>query len=106
MNSHFELKYLPGGEEFFGGEGVVHTLTRKGYSAECPNMGKLLGNLKFSLPMENQLMGAILDDGENPDDATKAWLLANPGVLDGWLDGVTTVDGKPGLPAVKAHLGL
>lgn len=106
MNSHFELKYLTGGEDFFGGEGVVHTLTRKGYVAECPNMGKLLGNLKFSLPMENSIMAAILDDGAEPDVASKAWLVANPGVLDGWLDGVTTVDGKPGLPAVKAHLGL
>jgi glycine betaine/proline transport system substrate-binding protein len=106
MNSHFELKYLTGGEDFFGGEGVVHTLTRKGYTAECPNMGKLLGNLKFSLPMENSIMAAILDDGAEPDVASKAWLVANPGVLDGWLDGVTTVDGKPGLPAVKAHLGL
>lgn len=106
MNANFELKYLTGGEDFFGAEGVVHTITRKGYSAECPNVGKLLTNLKFTLPMENQIMGAILDDGADPDDATKAWLLANPGVLDGWLDGVTTADGKPGLPAVKAHLGL
>jgi glycine betaine/proline transport system substrate-binding protein len=106
MNSNFDLKYLTGGEDFFGAEGVVHTLTRKGYTTECPNMGKLLGNLKFSMPMENQIMGAILDDGADPAEATKAWLLANPGVLDGWLDGVTTLDGKPGLPAVKAHLGL
>jgi len=27
-------------------------------------------------------------------------------VLQSWLAGVTTVDGKPGLPAVKSALGL
>ena len=27
-------------------------------------------------------------------------------LLDGWLAGVQTLDGKDGLPAVKAHLGL
>jgi glycine betaine/proline transport system substrate-binding protein len=106
MNANFDLKYLPGGEDFFGGEGVVYTTTRKGYAEECPNVGKLLTNLKFSLPMENEIMGKILDDGEDADDASLAWMKANPGVLDGWLDGVTTKDGEPGLPAVKAAFGL
>jgi glycine betaine/proline transport system substrate-binding protein len=106
MNANFDLKYLPGGEDFFGGEGVVYTTTRKGYTEECPNVGKLLTNLKFSLPMENEIMGAILDEGEDADDASLAWMKANPDVLDGWLDGVTTKDGEPGLPAVKSAFGL
>jgi glycine betaine/proline transport system substrate-binding protein len=106
MNANFSLKYLPGGEDFFGGEGVVYTTTRKGYTQECPNVGKLLTNLKFTLPMENEIMGAILDDGEDADDASLAWMKAHPEVLDGWLDGVTTKDGEPGLPAVKSAFGL
>ncbi|AJY45233.1 choline ABC transporter substrate-binding protein [Martelella endophytica] len=106
MNSTYSLKYLTGGEDFFGGEGIVRTVTRKGYVDECPNVGKLLTNLKFTLPMENEMMGAILNDGENEADATKAWIVAHPDVLDGWLDGVTTTSGEPGLPAVKASLGL
>ena len=106
MNANFELKYLPGGEDFFGGEGVVETVTRKGYAAECPNVGKFLANLKFSLPMENAIMGQILDEGADPDAATMAWLKANGAVLDAWLDGVSTKDGAEGLPAVKAALGL
>ncbi|SPF77598.1 choline ABC transporter substrate-binding protein [Pseudoprimorskyibacter insulae] len=106
MNANFSLKYLPGGEDFFGGEGVVHTVTRKGYSEECPNVGKLLANMDFSLEMENQIMGEILDEGADPDEATEAWLKANAGVLDTWLDGVTTKDGGDAVAAVKAHLGM
>jgi glycine betaine/proline transport system substrate-binding protein len=55
--------------------------------------------------MENEVMGAILNDGADPATAAKDWLRANPEVLDSWLEGVTTFDGQPGLDAVKASLG-
>ena len=106
MNATFDLKYLPGGEDFFGGEGVVHTVTRKGFSEECPNLGKLFANMDFTLEMENKIMGEILDDGADPAEATEAWLKENPDVLDSWLDGVTTVDGGDALAAVKSSLGM
>jgi glycine betaine/proline transport system substrate-binding protein len=38
-------------------------------------------------------------------DAAKKWLKAHEDALGPWLDGVTTIDGKPGLDAVKASLG-
>jgi glycine betaine/proline transport system substrate-binding protein len=106
MNANFDLKYLPGGEDFFGGEGVVNTVTRKGYITECPNIGKFLTNLKFTLPMENEIMGKILNDGEDADDASMAWMKANPDLVMSWVDGVTTVDGADGAAAVKEKLGL
>lgn len=107
MNANFELTYLTGGDDFFGpnfGGADVYTNTRKGYSEECPNVGKLLSNLQFTLEMENEIMSAILDDGEDADKAARTWLKANMGVLDGWLKGVTTFDGGNGLAAVKASL--
>ena len=106
MNANFELKYLPGGEDFFGGEGVVNTVTRKGYAAECPNVGTFLTNLKFTLPMENEIMGKILNDGEEADDATMAWMKEHGDLVLSWLDGVTTLDGADGAEAVKAAFGL
>jgi len=106
MNANFDLKYLPGGEDFFGGEGVVHTVTRAGFSEECPNLGTLFSNMDFTLDMENMIMGQILDDGADPADATEAWLKDNVDVLDTWLDGVTTVDGGDAVAAVKGHLGM
>jgi glycine betaine/proline transport system substrate-binding protein len=56
--------------------------------------------------MENEVMGKILFDGEEADKAAEEWLKANPTAWTAWLDGVTTFDGKPGLDAVKASLGL
>ncbi|WP_118137904.1 choline ABC transporter substrate-binding protein [Oceanicella sp. SM1341] len=109
MNANFDMSYLTGGDDYFGpdlGGATVYTNTRAGYVAECPNVGKLLENLKFSLPMENEIMGAILDDGEDPEAAASAWLAANPDTLEPWLDGVTTIDGGDAMAAVKEELGL
>ena len=104
MNSAMELTYLTGGEEWFGAEGSVYTNTRAGYVAECPNTGKLVQNLVFTLQMENDIMGAILNDGADPMDAAKAWLAANPDAIGPWLDGVTTKDGGDAMAAVTAAL--
>lgn len=107
MNTRFKMKYLTGGDEFFGpnyGQATIYTNTRKVYTEECSNVGQLLKNLVFTLDMESTLMGKVLDDKIKPDAAAKAWLKQNPQVLESWLAGVTTVDGKPGLEAVKASL--
>ncbi|HHS89131.1 MAG TPA: choline ABC transporter substrate-binding protein, partial [Rhodobacteraceae bacterium] len=109
MNANFVLTYLSGGDDWFGpdfGGATVYTNTRAGYVDECENVGQLLKNLEFSLAMENEIMGAILDDGEDPQEAAKAWLKAHPEVLEAWLAGVTTKDGGDGLAAVKSELGL
>ena len=107
MNANFALTYLSGGDDFFGpnfGGADVYTNTRKAYTSQCPNVGKLLVNLQFTLAMENEIMGAILDDGQEPDAAATKWLKANKGIIDGWLKGVTTFSGGNGLAAVKAKL--
>ncbi len=107
MNANFKMTYLTGGDDYFGpnlGGAIVATNVRAGYVAECANTGKLLTNLSFSLAMENEIMGAILNDGTDPADAAKAWLAANPTAWEGWLDGVTTNDGGDAKAAVTAAL--
>jgi glycine betaine/proline transport system substrate-binding protein len=109
MNANFDLTYLEGGDDWFGpdfGGATVYTNTRAGFSTECPNLGTFLQNLSFTLPMENEIMGAILNDGTDPRDAATEWLKANPAVLDTWLAGVTTKDGADAVAAARAALGL
>lgn len=109
MNANFKLTYLAGGDDYFGpnfGGAEVYTNVRKGYLADCPNAGKFISNLKFTLAMENEIMGAILDDGEDPKKAAKAWLKAHPDVPVAWLAGVTTFDGGDATAALKKDLGM
>ncbi|PWK60570.1 choline ABC transporter substrate-binding protein [Roseicyclus mahoneyensis] len=109
MNANFDLTYLTGGDDWFGpdlGGATVYTNTRAGYVEACPNVGQLLTNLEFTLAMENEIMGAILNDGADPDAAATAWMTANPETVMAWLDGVTTIDGGDAKAAVSAALGL
>ena len=109
MNANFSMKYLAGGDDVFGpnyGGATVFTNVRAGYLDECPNVGALIKNLRFTLQMENEVMGAILNDGKDAGVAAEEWLKANPAAWEGWLAGVTTFDGQPGLDAAKASLGL
>jgi glycine betaine/proline transport system substrate-binding protein len=105
MNMRFDLKYLSGGDEVFGpnfGGATIYTVTRKGYSAECPNMGRLLANLKFTLRGESEMMAAILDRHEAPEIAATEWLKANPTATKAWLEGVLTFEGRLAVSAL-AH---
>ena len=107
MNKNFKMSYLTGGDDYFGpnlGGATVYTNTRDGYVKECPNTGKFLTNLNFSLDMENAIMGSILDDGSDPAVAAKTWLAGNEPAWKPWLDGVTTKDGKDAVAAVEAAL--
>ncbi|PRY65768.1 glycine betaine/proline transport system substrate-binding protein [Vreelandella songnenensis] len=107
MNTNFDMAYLSGADDYFGpdlGGATVHTNTRAGFVEQCPNIGTLLSNMTFTLEMENQLMGEIMDDGEDPRAAANAYLKDHDDVLQAWLEGVTTKAGEPALPAVRAAL--
>ena len=109
MNAAMDITYLSGGDDVFGpefGGATVYTNTAAGYVEECPEVGALLENLQFSLEMENEIMGAILNDGADPEAAARDWLASNPEVLGTWLEGVSAADGTDGEAAVRAALGL
>lgn len=109
MNKSIDMTYLTGGDDWFGpnlGGATVYTNVPTGYRQTCPNIGKFLENLVFNLDMENEVMTSIIDDKQQPEAAATAWLKSNPKVLETWLAGVTTVDGKEGLAAVRKHLKL
>jgi glycine betaine/proline transport system substrate-binding protein len=106
MNVQMKMSYLAGGDDIFGpnlGEAKVYTAIPPSYEKKCPNVYKLLTNLQYTLDIENQVMGPILKKVK-PNKAAKEYLAKNPAVLDKWLAGVTTLDGKPGLDAVKTAL--
>lgn len=106
MNVQMKMSYLAGGDDVFGpnlGEAKVYTAVTPSFETRCPNAAALIKNLQYSLTMENEVMGPILNKVA-PNKAAKAYLQKNPAALDKWLMGVKTFDGKEGLAAVKASL--
>ena len=98
MNKRYDMRYLTGGDDTFGpdfGGAIIHTVVRKGYLQECPNVGRLLRNLSFTGAMENDLMDGILNRKLAPEESAAVWLRANPQALAPLLEGVTRADGTP-----------
>nr|WP_294978353.1 glycine betaine ABC transporter substrate-binding protein [uncultured Pseudomonas sp.] len=90
MNGRLQVRYLDGGDACFEpnhGGATVFASVRTGYLQECPNVARLLKNLKFDLALEKQRMDALLNARRNPRQAAKAWLQANPQVRGTWLQG-------------------
>ena len=107
MNKLYKIQYLTGGDDTFGpnfGGATVYTNVRAGYTEQCPNVGKFLTNLKFELTAEDAMMDDMLNRDVDASKAAATWLKANKSALVPRLDGVTTFDGKPGLPAVQGKL--
>lgn len=99
------ITYLDGMGDSGFGAATVHTNVRAGYLDECPNAGKFVSNLKFTLSAENKIMDAILK-GADAQAAAMDWLKANPDAIAPWLEGVTTFDGGDAMAAVKAKLAM
>ena len=100
MNTHYHLRYLTGGDDTFGpnyGAATVNTLTRKGYTAQCPNVARLLSNLEFSVDLENEFMDRILTDKLSAAEVGRQWVAKHPPQLAQWLQGVKSFDGQPAL---------
>jgi glycine betaine/proline transport system substrate-binding protein len=98
MNLRFQIQYLAGGDATFGpdfGGATINTVTRSGLTRQCPNLGRLLQNLKFTLRGESEIMAAMLDRHEQPDVAAKEWVGSHADLVGSWLEGVSSFDARP-----------
>ena len=99
-----QITYLTGTEDVFGpndGAATVSTVTAPDYAERCPNANRLLTSLRFTSAQEAELMQPIMDR-KQPAQVARDWIKANPQVVEAWLEGVTTLDGKPANAALVA----
>jgi glycine betaine/proline transport system substrate-binding protein len=104
MNLSMQITYLTGTEDVFGpndGAATVSTVTAPDYAERCPNANRLLTGLRFTSEQEAELMQPIMDR-KQPAQVARDWIKANPKVVEAWLAGVTTFDGKPASAALFA----
>lgn len=102
MNLAIKMRYLQGGDQYFGprmGASQVFTTARRDFASDCPNLARFFGNLVFSVPMENQIMGLILNEQQAPKIAANRWLRDHHAKVRVWLDGVMAYDGTSGQTA-------
>ncbi|KAF0795553.1 MULTISPECIES: ABC transporter permease/substrate binding protein [Streptomyces] len=83
--NEFDLTKLKDPKGAWGEGDEIHTLARKGFSKEFPEVGKWLKDFKMSeeqlTSLEAEIQGA--DKGKE-QDAVRAWLKDQPDALDKW----------------------
>ena len=107
MNNTFKLTYLDGDKEYFGpnfGSASVNTVARRGYKAACPNLGRLFSQIEFDAKLEQAIIADLADKRQTARVSALRHLKSRPELPAVWLAGVTTIDGKDGLAAVRARL--
>ena len=96
MNVNFDISFLSGSDDVFApddGKATVSTLTAPDYGQQCPNVHRLLTNLKFTAAEESEMMIPIMDR-QAPDTVARQWLQQHPERRADWLQGVTRRDGS------------
>ncbi|MFD4633214.1 ABC transporter permease/substrate binding protein [Streptomyces sp. NPDC058284] len=79
----FDLKKLKDPKGAWGKGDGVHTLARKGFSKENPEVGKWLKNFSMDEKQLTSLEAEVNKAGKGKQqDAVRAWLKKNPGVVD------------------------
>ncbi|MER7933615.1 MULTISPECIES: ABC transporter permease/substrate binding protein [unclassified Streptomyces] len=83
--SEYGLKKLKDPKGAWGSGDGVHTLSRKGFSGDNPEVGAWLKDFSMTEKQLTGLEAAIQKAGQGKEqDAVRTWLKQNPGLVDKW----------------------
>jgi glycine betaine/proline transport system substrate-binding protein len=86
------------------GEATVYTNVRSKYLTECPNSGLFFKNIKFSVPMLNDVLEQQSKANSKPEETATTWLKTHAADIKPWLAGVKSTDGKDAFEVVTAAI--
>jgi len=104
MTLKLDLKFLEGAPEtevMTNGSEVV-TLARTDFKDDNPNVYRFFQQFKVNSKIQSRWIYEYSYNKRRPHKVAKQWIQENLDKIDPWLAGVTTIDGKPALDAVRA----
>ncbi len=105
MNVLFDIKYLEDPENIWGEGERVLTVARTEFKNENPNYYKFLQQFKVTAPMQNQWIYNYKQEGQDPEVAAEEWIAENLGIVNQWVYGVESVDGRMARKVIKEKVG-
>lgn len=85
MFARFDLKFLEDPKGSFGEAEFIHTIARKGFSDDMPEVAEFLKNFKMTDTQLGDLMGAIAEGDSDPSDIARTWMNDNEDLVNSWL---------------------
>lgn len=81
----FNLRMLEDPEGVYGQGESIHTITRKGFTADQPYVAELLGNISLSQEELCSLMQAIEVHKGGETEAVRQWMSENRTLVESWI---------------------
>ena len=100
MNVMFDLKYLDDPEGIWGENPSVYTVARNGYQDENPNFYKFLEQFTVTAPIQNNWINEYQNKDRDPEVVAEEWIANNLDVVNQWVFGVDSTDGRMGRKAI------
>ena len=100
MNVMFDLKYLEDPEGIWGEDEKVYTVARNGYEKENPNIYKFLEQFTVPAPLQNHWIDEYQNKDRDPEVVAEEWIANNLDVVNQWVFGVKTADGRMARKAI------
>ena len=101
MNVMFDIKYLKDPEPIWAHGERVFTVARTGYQDENPNFYHFLKQFKVTAPIQNRWINSYKKKGKAPEVVAEEWIADNLDIVNQWVYGVETVDGKMARKVIK-----
>jgi glycine betaine/proline transport system substrate-binding protein len=96
MNLMFDLKYLEDPEGIWGESDSVYTTVRESYQEENPNFYKFLEQFKVTAPIQNVWIDEYQNKERDPEAIAEEWIANNLDIVNQWVFGVESTDGRMG----------
>jgi glycine betaine/proline transport system substrate-binding protein len=104
MNVMFDLRYLEDPKGIWGSGERVLTVARTGFKKENPNVYKFLEQFKVTAPMQNKWIDMYKRQEMDPKKVAEKWIANNLGVVNQWVYGVQSTNGKMSRKAIQAKV--
>jgi len=101
MNIVFKIKYLSDPKGIWGGNDTVYTVIRSGYEKESPNFYKFLKNFEVNAQIQSQWIYEYKKKNIDPEKVAEQWISKNPAIVQKWLEGVKSLDGRNAMNVIK-----
>lgn len=107
MNIKFSMKYLKdsGHSGTSRIKSVVYTITRPDYADKNPNLGRFFTQMTIPANVQSHWIYSFSYEKKEAEIIARNWIKSNLDIVSRWLEGVTTIDGKPAMKAVKSDIG-
>ncbi|KYH29546.1 MULTISPECIES: glycine betaine ABC transporter substrate-binding protein [Clostridium] len=83
--SRWDLKFLDDPKGTYGKAENLHTIARKGFSQDMPEVAEFLKNFKMNDDQLGSLMADIQDSDKDPSEVAKEWMHKNEELVNSWI---------------------